>query len=92
MCIFEETMWIFCKLSLLVSLDKLQYHQTINMTKSITFLLATIFAITSFGQTFEGEIVYKNTYKSKLPNVTSEQFTTMIGSTQEYFIENGDYK
>ena len=62
------------------------------MTKTITFLLGTLFAITSFGQTFEGKIVYKNTYKSKMPNVTDEQFTTMMGSTQEYFIKNGDYK
>lgn len=62
------------------------------MTKTITFLLATLFAITSFGQTFEGKIVYKNTYKSKMPNVSDEQFTTMMGSTQEYYIKNGDYK
>jgi hypothetical protein len=62
------------------------------MTKTITFLLATLFAITSFGQTFEGKIGYKNTYKSKMPNVSDEQFTTMMGSTQEYFIKNGDYK
>jgi hypothetical protein len=62
------------------------------MTKTTTFLIATLFAITSFGQAFEGKIVYKNTYKSKMPNVTDEQFTTMMGSTQEYFIKNGDYK
>jgi len=62
------------------------------MTKTITFLLATLFAITSFGQTFEGKIVYKNNYKIKMPNMTDEQFTTMMGSTQEYFIKNGDYK
>jgi hypothetical protein len=62
------------------------------MTKTITFLLASLFTITSFGQTFEGKIVYKNTYKSKMPNVTDEQFTLMMGSTLEYFIKNGDYK
>jgi hypothetical protein len=62
------------------------------MIKTITFLFAALFAITSFGQPFEGKIVYKNTYKSKMPNVTDEQFTTMMGSTQEYFIKNGDYK
>ena len=27
-----------------------------------------------------------------MPNVTDQQFTTMMGSTQEYFIKNGDYK
>jgi hypothetical protein len=62
------------------------------MTKTITFLFAILSTITSFGQTFEGEIVYKNTYKSKMPNVTDNQFTTMMGATQEYFIKDGDYK
>jgi hypothetical protein len=62
------------------------------MTKTITFLFATIFAFASFGQTFEGKIIYKNNYKSKMPNMSDEQFTTMMGSTQEYFIKNGDYK
>jgi hypothetical protein len=62
------------------------------MKKTITFLLATLLAITSYGQAFEGKVVYKNTYKSKIPNVTDEKFTNMLGSTQEYFIKNGDYK
>ena len=62
------------------------------MTKTIIVFLATLIALTSFGQTFEGKIVYKNTYKSKMPNVTDEQFTTMMGSKQEYFIKNGDSK
>ncbi|MEP7372683.1 MAG: hypothetical protein ABI675_04790 [Chitinophagaceae bacterium] len=62
------------------------------MTKTITFFLATVFSINSFGQTFEGKIVYKSTYKSKTANVTDEQFAEMLGSTQEYFIKKGDYK
>lgn len=63
-----------------------------NIIKSSTFLVALLFNITSFGQTFEGKIVYKNSYKSKLSNTTDDQFTTMLGSTQDYFIKNGDYK
>lgn len=55
----------------------------------LTTLLATI---SSFGQSFEGKIVYSNHYKSKMPDITSEQFTAMMGSTQEYYIKNGDYK
>ena len=27
-----------------------------------------------------------------MPNVTDQQFTTMMGSTQDYFIKSGDYK
>src|SRR5574343_516905 len=62
------------------------------MKKTITFLFATLFVITSFGQMFEGKIVYKKTYKSKMTNIADEQITKMMGSTQEYFIKNGDYK
>ena len=62
------------------------------MTKTITFLLAILFVTSSFGQTFEGKIVYKSTYKSKIPNMTDKQLETMMGTTQEYFIKNGDYK
>ena len=62
------------------------------MTKSITFLFATLFTFASFAQNFEGKIVYKNSYKSKMSSMTDEQFTKMMGSTQEYFIKNGDYK
>lgn len=57
------------------------------LTIAITALTATV-----FGQTFQGKIVYQNTYVSNLPNVTSEQFTTMMGSTQNYIIKDGDYK
>ena len=55
------------------------------MIRTITFLLATFISVTSLGQSFEGKIVYKNTYKSKLSNVTDEQFTTMMGSIQGVF-------
>jgi hypothetical protein len=63
-----------------------------NMTKTFSFLLATLLAIGSFGQAFEGKVVYKNSYKSKIPNVTDEQLTATMGARQEYFIKNGDYK
>lgn len=63
------------------------------MTKIFTCLIAAAFmAISSFAQTFEGKIVYQITYKSKMPNVTGEQLTTTLGSVQEYYIKNGDYK
>jgi len=54
-------------------------------------LLLTMVSFT-FGQTFEGKIIYKNNYKSKIPNVTDEQFTSMMGTTQEYAIKGGNYK
>jgi len=60
-----------------------------------TFLILLITTLTTFasiGQPFEGKIIYTNSYKSKMPNVTDGQFTSMMGATQEYFIKNGNYK
>jgi len=56
-----------------------------------TFLLA-IMAVSVSGQSFEGKIVYQNAYLSKIPNVSDHQFTSMMGSSQDYFIKDGDYK
>jgi hypothetical protein len=58
--------------------------------KLLAVLLTTI--LTTYGQDFEGKVVYKNAYKSKLPNATSEQFSSMMGTTQEYLIKGGNYK
>src|ERR1041385_6430879 len=63
------------------------------ISRFISSLVIFFLTITcSFGQTFEGKIVYTNQYKSKLANVTDQQFSAMIGNTQEYFIKGGNYK
>ena len=62
------------------------------MKATITLLLATLFAVTSYCQFFEGEIVYKNVFKSKMAKVTDGQLTSMIGSIQEYYVKGGAYK
>ncbi len=62
------------------------------MKRSLTFLLAAFLSTVCYGQAFEGKIVYKNSYSSKMPNVTDQQLTTMMGPTQEYYIKGGDYK
>jgi hypothetical protein len=58
--------------------------------KLVTLLLAI--ASFAYGQDFEGKIVYRNTYVSKIANVSNEQFNSMMGNTQEYFIKGGNYK
>lgn len=62
------------------------------MTKAFTFLFAISISLASYGQFFEGKIVYKNSFKSKMPSITDEQFTLMMGSTQNYYIKGGNYK
>jgi hypothetical protein len=58
--------------------------------KLLVLLLTTISL--AHAQDFEGKVVYKNTWTSKNPNMTSEQFTAMMGTTQEYLIKKGNYK
>jgi hypothetical protein len=62
------------------------------MKNVLTLALSLLTVITVFGQSFEGKIVYSNTYKSKNPKMTDQQWTSMMGSTQEYLIKGGDYK
>jgi hypothetical protein len=56
--------------------------------------VAVVFAITlpCFSQSFEGKITYQNTFKSKMPNITDEQFGAMMGAKQEYILKGGNYK
>jgi hypothetical protein len=54
----------------------------------ITFFVT----LTLSAQTFEGHITYQNSFKSKLPNVTDEQWKSMMGARQDYFIKEGNYR
>jgi hypothetical protein len=62
------------------------------MKKAIVIIFTVLATITVFGQNFEGKILYTNSYKSKNPKMTDQQWTSMMGSTQEYLIKGGDYK
>ncbi len=55
--------------------------------------VAALFSILlSFSQSFEGEIIYKTTVKSKLPGVTDAEFINMMGDQQDYTIQQAAYK
>lgn len=62
------------------------------MRKIVVFILITFSTLSVFGQNFEGKITYSNTYKSETPQMTNQQWQTMMGGIQEYYIKNGDYK
>lgn len=62
------------------------------MTRLLIFLFASIITLQVSAQTFEGRITYQNTFKSKSPKVSDEQFRAMMGERQEYYIKGGDYK
>jgi len=62
------------------------------MKKLVVFALITFSTVTVFGQNFEGKITYSNTYKNKNPQMTDQQWLSMMGGTQEYYIKGGNYK
>lgn len=62
------------------------------MKFNVLFCLLLLSAPAIHAQPFEGKIVYENAYRSKVPNVSDEQFNTMMGTTQEYLIKGGNYK
>lgn len=65
----------------------------ITMIKSIQVFVLIIFLFNvSFGQSFEGKVVYKTTYKSKIPNISDATLTQMMGTRQDYYLRGGDYR
>ncbi|MBA3899992.1 MAG: hypothetical protein H0X62_07250 [Bacteroidetes bacterium] len=61
--------------------------------KYLVFLTFSLFLFScTQSQQFEGKIVYKNSIKSKLPNMSDERFEEMMGINMEYRIKNGYYK
>jgi hypothetical protein len=62
------------------------------MKKLLTALLTLLTVLTLQAQHFEGKIVYQNSYKTKYPAISDEQWGVMLGTRQEYFIRKGDYR
>lgn len=62
--------------------------------KNIVFgaLFLMIPVLITSAQSFEGKIVYQNTYKSKMPSVNDDQFKTMMGDRQEFYAKGPNYK
>jgi hypothetical protein len=71
---------------------RLRYQNIMLMKRLFTTVLALCVLLALHGQNFEGKIVYQNTYKSKLPAVTDEQWKGMLGDRQDYYIKGGDYR
>lgn len=63
-----------------------------NMKNLFAFCLILFSCPSLLGQTFEGRVTYSCSYSSKLPGVSDEQFTSMMGDTQQYFIKGGNYR
>ena len=61
------------------------------MKKLIT-TLALLTSLLGVAQLFEGEIVYTNSYKTKSPQITNEQWMQLVGSMQHFYIKGSHYK
>jgi hypothetical protein len=59
--------------------------------KTIFFYFALLSCFNSFGQFFQGHVIYNNTFESKLKNISPEKFSQLIGSKQDYYIKDGKY-
>ncbi|GAA4370538.1 hypothetical protein GCM10023185_45100 [Hymenobacter saemangeumensis] len=62
------------------------------MKSAFILFFSLLVAVSTYGQNFEGRILYTNSYKSKMANVVDQQWSDMMGVTQEYFMKGGDYK
>jgi hypothetical protein len=62
------------------------------MKLTLIALFFSLLSVTGFAQSFEGQITYSNNIKSKVLSLTDQQFTAMLGDTQQYYIKGGDYK
>lgn len=56
------------------------------------YLLIFLLSFNCFSQAFEGEIIYSNEYKSKSSEIKDEVLNSTMGTKQQYFIKNGNYK
>src|ERR1700759_3947736 len=62
------------------------------MKRIILTVYLAIACLFAFGQSFEGEIVYHNIYKSKIPSVNDNKLGGMMGTVENYYVKDGDYK
>jgi hypothetical protein len=62
------------------------------MKYSLITLFLSLFCLASSAQSFEGKVIYNASYESKIPNLSSEQFTAMAGNTLNYYMKGGNYR
>lgn len=55
-------------------------------------LLLSLATFPALAQTFEGKIVYANSYKTKQANITDEQWNEGMGTKQDYYIKKNNYR
>jgi hypothetical protein len=62
------------------------------MKQTLTTFCLSVVYLSSFGQSFEGEIVYQTSFKSKIPDITAKEFSSVMSVGKNFFIKDGDFK
>lgn len=62
------------------------------MKRTLITLSLLFTGLIIYAQSFEGYIVYKNTYKSKTDNLSDSLMTAMMGDIQKWYTKGGEYK
>ena len=62
------------------------------MKRLISLVVLIFVSLISYGQSFEGKVKFRNTFKSKSPQVSDEQLGAMLGVNHEYMVKDGNYK
>ncbi len=60
--------------------------------KNLAIIIFLLISVSVYAQTFEGKISYQNKYTSRMKDPNSEQLAALMGTTQEYYIKDGNYK
>ena len=67
-------------------------YSQINMKKILALITLVFVSLITSAQTFEGKVIFKNSFKSKSPQVSDQQLGAMLGVNHEYMIKGGNYK
>ncbi len=62
------------------------------MPTILFIFIASLLSVSAINENFEGKIIYQVRYHSRIPNVSSDQLTAMMGTEQEFYYKAGSYK
>ncbi len=67
-------------------------NKTIHMPTILIVLITSLLNVAAINENFEGKITYQVHYHSRIPNVSSDQLTAMMGTEQAFYYKAGNYK
>lgn len=62
------------------------------MSTILVLIVSVFLGFTNILESFEGRIKYHVFYESRIPNVSNDQLSQMLGSEQEFYYKSGNYK